>query len=67
MHYLSSSSSTGFPPLFTLWRRLTWLVRYFNPVNLSWRYYSILAWRAGRAATSPSPASFSYFTPTHQW
>lgn len=26
-------------------RRLFWLLRYFNPVNLSWRYYSILAYR----------------------
>ena len=26
--------------------RVFWLLRYYNPVNLSWRYYSILAWRA---------------------
>eukprot|EP00249_Psilotum_nudum_P016831 c26002_g1_i1 orf=638-1543(-) len=25
--------------------RIWWLLRYFNPVNLSWRYYSILAYR----------------------
>ncbi|KAH7433724.1 hypothetical protein KP509_07G083000 [Ceratopteris richardii] len=25
--------------------RLLWLLRYFNPLNLSWRYYSIFAYR----------------------
>eukprot|EP00249_Psilotum_nudum_P013135 c24170_g1_i1 orf=266-1192(-) len=26
-------------------RKVSWLLRYFNPVNLCWRYYSILAYR----------------------
>lgn len=25
--------------------KISWLVRYFNPVNLCWRYYSMLAYR----------------------
>lgn len=29
--------------------RLFWLVRYFNPLNLSWRYYSIFAYRLAAA------------------
>ncbi|MCO5559194.1 hypothetical protein L7F22_012789 [Adiantum nelumboides] len=42
------SDETGLLP------RLLWLLRYFNPLNISWRYYSIFAYRitAGRSPTT---------------
>ncbi|KAI5073877.1 hypothetical protein GOP47_0011890 [Adiantum capillus-veneris] len=42
--------------------RLMWLLRYFNPLNLSWRYYSIFAYRivAGRAWGEKQLAIINY-------
>lgn len=38
--------------LLHLLKRLWWFARYFNPLNLAWRYYSILAFRCMRGPLS---------------
>ena len=47
-HLLAGEVTTSLspsPPSPQILTKLSWTLRYFNPLNLSWRYYSILAYR----------------------
>ncbi|KAI5067750.1 hypothetical protein GOP47_0018278 [Adiantum capillus-veneris] len=48
-------------PLLGMGAKISWLLRYFNPVNLCWRYYSMLAFRFTAPSWGPKQLALINF------